>query len=151
MQEEHRNEGPVVSLLIADDDEKLRVSLGSAFEPMGFTVYLAAGGTRAVKLAQENAIDIAILDVNMPDLNGIEAMRRIRRARRSVACIFITSESSSAVRSRVRSLEAYTIVRKPIRLESLRCAVMKLLEKRGGDTHLHPGVRPHDSHVAQKQ
>jgi DNA-binding response OmpR family regulator len=130
-----------VSVLIADDDDGLRTSLGSAFEPMGFNVYLAPGGSIAVRLARERVIDVAILDINMPDLSGIEAMRRIRRARRSVGCIFITSDTSSSVRERAALAGDYTIVRKPIALERLRRAVMDVLGirgigiLRGGDAH----------------
>ena len=116
-----------VSILIADDDEALREALGSAFEPMGFAVYLAAGGARAVRLAQEKTIDVAILDINMPDLNGFEAMRRIREARRSVRGIFITSEVSGYVRRRAVSIGFCPILPKPIRIKTLRYTVQSLL------------------------
>ncbi len=126
-----------VKMLIADDNEALRKSLYSAFESMGFTVYLAPGGTTAVTVARKRPIDIAILDVNMPDLDGIETMRRIREVRSSVSGIFITSEMSTSVRRRVVSIGAYTIVRKPIRIQRLRCAVLDILGRRetgrGGD------------------
>ncbi len=115
------------TILIADDDEALRRSLCSAFEPMGFTVYLAPGGTRAVTVVRERAVDIAILDVNMPDLDGIETMLEIRKARDSVNCIFITSDPSRSVRRRVASSGAWPIVRKPIRIERLRYAVLDML------------------------
>ena len=52
-----------VKILIADDNEALRQSLCSAFEPMGFIVYLAPGGTTAVTVARKWRIDIAILDI----------------------------------------------------------------------------------------
>lgn len=131
----NRNRG--ASILIADDNEALRKSLYSAFEPMGFTVYLAPGGTTAVTVAQKCPIDIAILDINMPDLDGIEAMRQIREVRSSVSGIFITSETSTTVRRRVVSIGEYTIVRKPIRIQKLRYAVLDILGRRqtgrGGD------------------
>ena len=127
----------VVRILIADDNEALRKSLYSAFEPMGFTVYLAPGGATAVTVARKRPIDIAILDVNMPDLDGIEAMRRIKKIRSLVNGIFITSEVSGSVRRRVVATGACTIVRKPIRIEKLRCAVLDILSRqgivRGGD------------------
>ena len=120
-----------VSILIADDDDALRESLCLALRPMGFTVYLASGGAAAVSLVKHTVIDIAILDVNMPDLNGIEAMRLIRKVRRTVDGIFITSEVSSTVRRRAVSAGARTIVRKPIRIEKLRVAVKNILARRG--------------------
>ncbi len=119
-----------VKILIADDNEALRKSLYSAFEPMGFIVYLAPGGTTAVRVARKRPIDIAILDINMPDLDGIEAMRRIKKDRNSVSGIFITSEISTTVRRRVVSVGAHTIVRKPIRIQKLRYAVLDALGRR---------------------
>jgi len=145
---ESRSGSRGLSLLIADDDEELRHSLGSAFEPMGFNVYLAPGGTRAVRLARENAIDIAILDINMPDLSGIEAMRMIRKIRRSVGCIFITSDPTALVKERAVFTGGFAIVRKPIRIERLRCAVREILGRRevtgGGDARRRPGAGPGD-------
>ncbi len=122
-----------VKILIADDNEALRRSLYSVFEPMGFIVYLAPGGTTAVTVARECCIDIAILDVNMPDLDGIEAMRRIREDRNSVSGIFITSEISTTVRRKAVATGAYTIVRKPIRIQKLMCAVLDILGRERGD------------------
>ena len=116
-----------VKILIADDNEALRESLYSAFEPMGFTVYLAPGGTTAVTVARKSPIDIAILDVNMPDLNGIEAMRQIKKIRSLANGIFITSEISRSVRRRVIATGACTIVRKPKRIERLKNAVLDIL------------------------
>lgn len=115
------------TILIADDDNALRSSLRSVFEPMGFTVYLAPGGTRAVTLARERAVDLAILDIHMPDLDGIETILEIRKTRDSVNCIFITSDTSRSVRRRIASSGAWPIVRKPIRIERLRCAVLNML------------------------
>jgi len=146
VKDETRSGSREPSLLIADDDEELRITLGSAFEPMGFHVYLAPGGTRAVRLARENTIDIAILDINMPDLSGIEALRRIRRIRRSVECIFITSDSTASVRKRALFTGGFTIVRKPIMIEKLRCAVREILGRQGvtggGDARRRPGTGP---------
>jgi DNA-binding response OmpR family regulator len=142
-----------VSMLIADDDEELRISLRSAFEPMGFDIHLAGGGTVAVELARRKAIDIAILDINMPDLNGLEVLRRIRQAHRSTACIFITSEPPRSIAERAASVDSYIIVRKPIRLERLRCAVTELLGTRGGDARRRPGRTPDsgEGHVSHEQ
>ena len=118
-----------VKILIADDNEALRKSLYSAFEPMGFIVYLAPGGTTAVTVARKRSVDIAILDINMPDLDGIEAMRQIKEDRSSVSGIFITSEISSTVRRKAVSIGTYTIVRKPIRIQKLRYAVLDALSR----------------------
>jgi two-component system response regulator MprA len=122
--------GSAARILIADDNEALRKSLLSAFEPMGFKIYLASGGSMAVTVARERPIDLAILDINMPDLSGIEALRRIRQERSSIGCIFITSEAPGTVRKRASSAGSYTLVRKPIRIERLRHTVLNLLNSR---------------------
>ena len=65
-------------ILIADDDEKVRNLLDTILRGEGYEVMQASDGGEAVKLAKESPIDLALLDIRMPVLSGIDAMKAVK-------------------------------------------------------------------------
>ncbi|MCB9024997.1 MAG: response regulator [Bdellovibrionaceae bacterium] len=59
-----------MNILIIDDEDLVRKSLGRAFKAKGHVVYLAEGGISGLKLWRDNSVDIVLLDILMPDLSG---------------------------------------------------------------------------------
>ena len=82
-----RLERPVTGehLLIVDDEDNLRSMLAAALQHHGFTVSTAANGRQALEAIPKDRPDLVLLDVMMPDLDGFEVCRRLRRGRRSDA------------------------------------------------------------------
>src|SRR4051794_20491641 len=68
--------GPVV--LLVDDDEGIRRTVGAGLELEGFTVVPASGGKPALEAAERIEPDVVLLDLSMPDLDGLEVLRRLR-------------------------------------------------------------------------
>ncbi len=91
-------------VLVVDDDEEIRASLrrGLAFE--GFRVTLAADGEEALRAIQDERPDLAVLDIMMPGLDGLEVVRRLRLADEQLPVIMLTARD--AVPDRVTGLEA---------------------------------------------
>ena len=91
-------------VLVVDDDEEIRASLrrGLAFE--GFKVTLAADGEEALRSIQDDRPDLAVLDIMMPGLDGLEVVRRLRLADEQLPVIMLTARD--AVPDRVTGLEA---------------------------------------------
>ena len=91
-------------VLVVDDDEEIRASLrrGLAFE--GFKVSLAADGEEALRAIRDQPPDLAVLDIMMPGLDGLEVVRRLRQADEQVPVIMLTARD--AVPDRVAGLEA---------------------------------------------
>jgi DNA-binding NarL/FixJ family response regulator len=90
-----------VRILLADDHEIVRRGLKELLEePVGWTVCAeAANGREAVDLAVETRPDVAVLDFSMPELNGLEATRRIRQAAPQVeVLVFTMHESEELIR-----------------------------------------------------
>lgn len=91
-------------VLVVDDDEEIRASLrrGLAFE--GFKVSLAADGEGALRAIRDQPPDLAVLDIMMPGLDGLEVVRRLRQADEQLPVIMLTARD--AVPDRVAGLEA---------------------------------------------
>src|SRR5262245_22562750 len=89
------NRTAAARILIADDHEVVRRGLRALLEAAGHTVCAEAGtGREAVRLAQETSPDIAVLDLSMPDLNGLEAARQLHAAWPRVAVLAVTAHDS---------------------------------------------------------
>jgi two-component system response regulator MprA len=91
-------------VLVVDDDEEIRASLrrGLAFE--GFKVTQAADGEEALRSIRDDRPDLAVLDIMMPGLDGLEVVRRLRLADEQLPVIMLTARD--AVPDRVTGLEA---------------------------------------------
>ena len=70
--------GKKYKILIADDEKKIREAIRDYLEAKGFSVILAKDGAEAAEKAADEALDLIILDVLMPNMNGIEACKEIR-------------------------------------------------------------------------
>lgn len=102
-------------VLIADDEANIRNILDFTLHAEGFTVIGASNGNEAFKLALREQPDIVILDVMMPDTDGIEACRRIKSDERTsrLPVILLTARSSSDDRRRGREAGADAYITKP--------------------------------------
>jgi AmiR/NasT family two-component response regulator len=106
-------------VLIAEDETLIRLDLRQLLEAAGFEVCAEArNGLEAVQLAQSEEPDIAILDVKMPELDGIEAARRIL-GQRSIPIVMLTAYSQEELVSRAVEAGVFGYLVKPFRDEDL--------------------------------
>lgn len=82
------------ALLVVDDEQFLREAVATLLSSLGFTVAAAGTGTEALRLARTRRFDLLILDVMLPDLDGFEIVRRLRRDRNAVPVIFLTAKDT---------------------------------------------------------
>jgi len=101
---------PVV--LVADDEPRITKLVSIALSEEGLRVITAANGTEAIQKADEYRPDIVLLDIVMPDLDGIEVMRQIRE-RRPVPVILLTAKGSTADKAKGLDLGADDYIAKP--------------------------------------
>ncbi|SMC25623.1 two-component system, NtrC family, response regulator HydG [Desulfacinum hydrothermale DSM 13146] len=115
-------------ILIVDDDDAHRLMLSTLLKDWGFGVKEAGDGHRAVQIIREGPLDLVLMDVRMPEMDGIEATRRIRRYNPAVPIIMLTAYSS--VPSAVEALKAgaYDYLTKPIDFDALRLAMDRALD-----------------------
>jgi two-component system response regulator MprA len=119
-----------VKILVVDDERAVRDALRRALELQGYEVELAADGAEALARLNANGHpDAIVLDILMPEIDGLEVCRRLRRAGNSVPVLMLTARD--AVGDRVEGLDAgaddYLV--KPFALEELLARVRALLRR----------------------
>ena len=121
-----------MKILFAEDETDLREVVSAYLEYQGYTVIAVCNGQEAVKKAKTDAFDAVVLDIMMPVMDGITAMRRIREAGNLSPAIFLTAKSQ--VSDRVEGLDAGAddYLTKPFAMEELS-ARLRALERRKRD------------------
>jgi two-component system, NtrC family, response regulator AtoC len=119
---------PGEKILIVDDERLVRWSLRQKCEEWGYEVFEAAGGELGLRLAQHESPDLVLLDVRMPDLNGIQVLERLRKNEDAGAVIMITADPTLDDVKSALKLGAYDFVGKPLDFEELRVTIQNALE-----------------------
>ncbi len=128
------------SVLVVDDHDSGRFAKVRVLRRAGFEVLEAATGAEALRLIESGLPDAVVLDVNLPDINGLEVSRRVRAAEGEMATIPILQISSTAVSSadQVQGLDygADVYVTEPIDPEVLVAAIRSLVRARHAEREL---------------
>jgi two-component system KDP operon response regulator KdpE len=118
-------------VLVADDEPRITKLVSMALTGEGFRVVTAASGEEALAKAEDVRPDIVLLDIVMPDLDGIEVMRQLRE-RRPVPVILLTAKGSTADKAKGLDLGADDYVAKPFDLDELAARVRAVLRRAAG-------------------
>ena len=116
-------------ILIVDDEPKIRSFVGRALAAAGYTPESAGSGAEAVKSGRDFRPDAVVLDIMLPDFDGVEVMRRLRAELPGVCVLFLTARD--AVEDRVAGLTAGgdDYVTKPFSLEEVLARLRGLLRR----------------------
>lgn len=129
-----RPDGEPVRVLVVDDEATLTDLLSMALRYEGWQVRSAGNGMAAVRMAREFEPDAVVLDIMLPDLDGLEVLRRLRGVRPDVPVLFLTARD--AVEDRVAGLTAGgdDYVTKPFSLEEVVARLRALMRRAGVGT-----------------
>jgi CheY-like chemotaxis protein len=108
-----------LTILVADDNADLLETFASIFERHGFNVETAANGHSAVDKYKERRFDVALMDIVMPGMNGVEASRRIKEMNPEAAIILMTGYSDEELLQAARDEGTCYIVQKPVNIDRL--------------------------------
>ena len=116
-------------VLIVDDEELIRDSLKKAATEQGYEVFLSKNGKEALKFVEEVAVDLVLLDLKLPDMNGIDVLKRIKETDEDLLVIIITGYAS--VESAVKAIKigAYDYIKKPFKADSIKLILKLALDK----------------------
>ena len=115
------------SILIVDDEPDILLILGDYLSNEGFNVLTAKDGLQAIQKIKEYVVDLVLLDIAMPEMNGIEALREIKKIKPELPAIMITAFRDAEKVVEAFRLGAFDCIFKPFDLKYLRKAVMAQL------------------------
>ncbi|MEY4384968.1 MAG: hypothetical protein RLY20_251 [Verrucomicrobiota bacterium] len=116
-------------MLICDDEDGPRESLRVIFKG-DYEILLASNGPEAIRLAQENRVDVCVSDIRMPGMSGIEVLDRLRFVDSKIEVIMITAFETNDTLRQALKLNACDYVNKPFDVATIRTAVSNALQRR---------------------
>jgi DNA-binding NtrC family response regulator len=116
------------SVLVADDDAVARDLLVEVLVREGYRVRAAAGGAEAIRLAETEVFDVALIDLRMPDVDGLGVLGRIRALDPAPAVFILTAFATIETAIEAIRHGAYDYLSKPFRVDEIKLAMRRVLE-----------------------
>ena len=107
------------TILIVDDNEDLAETFAMILKRRGFSVETAGNGTSAVDKFKEQTYDVTLMDIVMPEMNGVEAFKKIKEMQPGAPVILMTAYSDEELIQTARDEGVHQIIHKPIHVEQL--------------------------------
>ena len=123
---------PAKHILIIDDEPNVRLMFRTALESAGHEVVESEGGEQGLRRLRQSPADLVLLDLQMPTMDGLEVLRRLRSDENLVPVVIITAYGSVPDAVEAMKLGAIDFLAKPITPDALRKVVVQILESPGG-------------------
>ena len=121
------------SILITDDDQDCRETLREIVELQGFHAILAGSGEEAIDIVRDVAIHLALLDMHMPTMTGLEVIRVARQFRSPLPAILVTGDASETVVRQAQQQQVYSVIPKPVSKNIVLYTILRALTRFYGD------------------
>jgi two-component system response regulator HydG len=118
---------PLPRILVVDDEVDTCANLSDILSDLGYRVDVAYDGPSALDLVKQNTYDVALLDLKMPGMDGLELYRRIKQLQAGTVAIVVTAYASSNTAAEAMSAGAWQILSKPVDLSKLLTLVEEAL------------------------
>jgi CheY-like chemotaxis protein len=121
------------SVLIADDDPQARETLREIVEPEGYRALLASSGEEALDIVREEPVHVALFDMHMRHLTGLETVQLVHQINSVLPCILVTADATEDLMREAFSVRAYSVIPKPVSRNMLLYTMVRALMKVYGD------------------
>ena len=120
----------VKNALIVDDSATMRSMIKSVLEENGYQTLSAGDGAKALKILGQSTVDVIITDINMPNMDGIELIKELRRQKNSAytPILVISTEGGENLKKAGKEAGASGWIVKPFKAETLTQALNKLVK-----------------------
>jgi DNA-binding NtrC family response regulator len=116
------------SILIVDDDEVMRETLSDVLRKRNYEVFSVYSGSEAISVIKKNLVDLILLDMRLPDVDGLEVLRSIKEFDSDILVIIMTAYSDVQTAVSAMKSGAYHYINKPFDLEEFQILIEKGLE-----------------------
>jgi two-component system response regulator PilR (NtrC family) len=117
-------------ILVADDEQSMREFLEIMLKKEGYKVSLASNGEEVAKLVENDLFDLVLLDIRMPKLDGITALKKIKVNTPETIVIMITAYASADTAIKAMKEGAYDYITKPFKVDEIKLIIKNALEKK---------------------
>ncbi|MGN1387951.1 MAG: response regulator [Bacillus sp. (in: firmicutes)] len=114
-------------ILIVDDQFGIRILLNEVLQKEGYTTFQAANGPQALGIAKEHELDLVLLDMKIPGMDGIEILRRLKEYDKDISVIIMTAYGELDMIQQAKDLGALTHFSKPFDIDDIRSIVKKYI------------------------
>jgi DNA-binding NtrC family response regulator len=118
-------------ILVIDDEDIVLMSCHRALTPEGYDVKTAKSGVEGLKMLENEPFNVALIDVKMPDMDGMEVLKKIKERWPDVAVIIITGYSAIATAVSSIKLGAFDYIEKPFTPDGILSVIKKALGRQG--------------------
>lgn len=120
------------SILITDDDRYCREAIRSIVEPEGFRALEAESGEEALDLIRDEPVHLALFDMHMPRLTGLETLQLVHQFNAVLPCILVTADANEVLIRQALQARAYSVIPKPVSKNVLLYIVVRALVRAYG-------------------
>ena len=138
------------TLLIVDDEDTVRQSLRVIFKD-DYQVLMAGDGTSAIELAQKTKVDVAVLDIKMAAMSGIEVLERLKYVDPSIEVVMLTAYETTDLMRQALRLRACDYITKPFDVSTMRAAVANAMQRRTLESEIHTNAEKLQQLLAELQ
>jgi DNA-binding NtrC family response regulator len=124
------NDRPSIRVLLIDDEEVLLEYMSKRLLRKGFTVKCAFSGEEAVEAAQKEHFDVAVVDLKMPGMDGVETQKRLHEIQPLLQCIVLTGHGSIGSALESGQQDAFSYLLKPLEYDTLVTSINEAYEKK---------------------
>lgn len=133
------------NILIVDDETNVRLNYRATLETEGYQIFEAVSGARALEELLGRSFDLAILDMRMPGMDGLELLAKMRETGIAVPTMIVTAYSDVPHAVQAMKLGAIDFLQKPLRPEELRRIVAEMLKRHAPAKE--PAAESFNSHI----
>lgn len=128
----------MATILVVDDEEQIRTIFLTVLERKGHRVLLARDGAETLRQVKRERPDVILLDLILPDMNGLTVLRQIQRVTPAIPVIVVTGQGTDEIETEARALGVTDFLKKSFSLHELGAALKRVVTDPSPDGTDHP-------------
>ena len=119
------------AILVIEDEPAMRLLVQEYLEFLGYRVLSAPDGTTAIKIGDSEPFSLAFVDINLPDMSGVDVMRKLRESGIASPFVVVSANLRESFADEIESLSVHKVLEKPVDLTDIEAVVKDLVGSPG--------------------